>query len=243
MQSLTTRSPNGLTNAAPWQALGNFGAPDPTWAQLYANDFITYIAADWTITLVGTTPTNALTAADGGALLTTTSTGATDSSFLQLTTASFKLTSGKRTFFKFAGALSDATASTFIAGLQNIDSTPLDATDGIWFLKTAAQTGFVLKSVVGGVITSVALPAPCAAVNGVQFELGFEVDPQGNIFAFFNPSTGANPIASGQFRGPVASIMAPSLTTALLTPSFGLQNGAAAAKTLTTDYIVAVRER
>jgi hypothetical protein len=243
MQSLTTRSPNGLTNAAPWQALGNFGAPDPTWAQLYATDFITYTAADWAITLVGSTPTNVPISADGGALLTTTSTGATDSSFLQLATASFKLTSGKRTFFKFAGALSDATASTFIAGLQNPDPTPLDATDGIWFSKAAAQTGFVLKSVVSGATTSVALPASCAAANGVQFELGFEVGPLGNIFAFFNPSTGANTITSGQFRGPVASIMASPLTTALLTPSFGLQNGAAAAKTLTTDYIVAARER
>jgi hypothetical protein len=243
MQSLTSRTPDGLTNAAPWQTLGNSGVLDPTWAQVYHNDFNTYAAGEWTATLVGTTPTNALAAVDGGALLTTTSTGATDSSFLQLVAATFKLTAGKRTFFKFAGTLSDASASTFIAGLQDTDTTPLDATDGIWFLKAAAQTGFVLKSVVGGVVTSVALPAACAAVNATAFELGFEVDAQGNIFAFFNPSTGANSLTSSQFRGSVASIMAPTLTTALLSPSFGLQNGAAAAKTLTTDYIVAVRER
>src|SRR5258706_2992742 len=114
--SLTTRMPNGVTNAAPWQTMGASGVPDPTWSHLYVNDFDTFNTTDWTTTLVGT-GTQAKTDYDGGAILVTNSAGATDATYMQLTNAGFKLGSSKAMFFKFAGQLSAVSLDTFYCGL------------------------------------------------------------------------------------------------------------------------------
>jgi hypothetical protein len=242
--SQTTRSPDGITNAAPWQTMGNSGIPDPTWAHVYSNDFDTFLASDWTISNTGVTPTNALVAADGGTLLTTTTAGIADASYLQLVTAGFKLIVGKAVFFKFSGILSDVTNSVFHCGLIAQSATPAAAADGLYLYKATGAGTLVLRSVVGGVTTSVALPAACALVAATAFELGIEVDYLGNVNAYWNPTTGNNPINSAVSpRGRVASLAAPGLTQVLLTPSFGLLNSTAAARTLQTDFICASRER
>jgi hypothetical protein len=246
--SMTTRMPNGVTNAASWQTMGQSGVPDPTWGHVYSNDFDTFSAGDWTISNTGVTPTNALSAVDGGALLTTTTAGIADASYLQLATASFKLIPGKAAFFKWAGQISDIANSVFHAGLIMTSSTPLTANDGVYLVKATAQGGLVLRSVVGGVTTSVALPITSAIIAATYFEIGIEVDYLGNVAAYFNPTTGSNPIsasaaAAGQSRGRVAMLATPGVTQALLAPSFGLLNSTAAARTMTTDFITAVRER
>ena len=41
--SQTTRIPDGVTNAAPWQTFANAGVLDPSWAHVYHNDFDTYL--------------------------------------------------------------------------------------------------------------------------------------------------------------------------------------------------------
>ena len=257
--SLTTRMPNGVTNAAPWQTMGASGIPDPTWAHVYENDFDRFSATEWTTTLVGT-GTQALTPYDGGALLLTTTAGATDSIAMQLINASFQLKPGKAAFFKFAGVLSDVVASTLEVGLLATTATPLTAANGIAIIKKAASSALFLRTTIAGVTVDTPFPAVCAPVNNVAFELGIEVDYLGNIAGFFNPTTGSNPIsaaagtnnvAPAQPRGRVASLLqstangsTPVVPTAvLLAPTIFLQNGAAAAKTLTVDFITAVRER
>jgi hypothetical protein len=248
--SLTTRMPHGLTNAAPWQTMGAAGTPDPSWAHIYHNDFDTYAAGDWTVTLVGT-GTQALTDFDGGALLVSNTAGAADATYMQLKNAGFKLVAGKEVFFKFAGQLSDIANDTFFAGLAQKGATTLASiTDGIFISKSTSSTGaLTLTSKIGNVATSVAFPALEVLVAATYFELGIYVDAQGNIAAFFNPTTGDNPISaaqpSAQARGRVAVLAnpAPSLTTALLTPSFGLLNASAATRTLTLDYLTVSRDR
>lgn len=247
--STTTRMPNGVTNAAPWQTMGNAGIPDPTWAHLYSNDFDTYNSAEWTATVVGT-GTQALTPYDGGALLLTNTAGATDAINMQLLAAGFKLLPGKRTFFKFAGQLSDIVNSVFYAGLIAQSTTPLTATAAIYLTKAAGSGTLQLVTKLAGVSTVTALPALAAVVAGTPFEVGFEVAENGNVSAFFNPTTGANPIsaaaaAAGQAIGAVAKqpVANAGLTQALLTPSFGIVNTTAAARSLTVDYVVAARER
>ena len=251
----STRTPTGTTNAAPWQTMANCGTQDPTWVHEYFNDFNTYLPSDWVVTLTGT-GTSAVTAFDGGALLSTTTAGATDANFYQIAAAGFKIgstvTPPKETFFKYSGVLSDVINSTFYAGLLSQTTTPLAATDGLYIYKATGSAALTLVSKIGGVTASYPFPAACIPVNGVQFEIGFHVDPLGNIEAFWNPTTGDNPVGYAQaYAGqPVGSVVkalqtgaASLVTTALLTPSFGIQNGAAAAKTLTTDYIVAERHR
>lgn len=247
--SLTTRMPNGLTNAAPWQTMGAAGTSDPTWSHLYSNDFDTYAAGDWTVTSVGA-GTQALTDFDGGALLVSNTAGATDANYMQLVHGTFKLLPGKAMFFKFAGQLSDIANDTFFAGLaQKGATTAASITDGVYISKNTSTTGaLTLNSKIGGVLTSVALPVSESLVAATNFELGIAVDYLGNVAAFFNPTTGSNPIsasagATGQARGRVASLLAPGLTQVLLSPSFGLLNASAAARTLTVDYITVSRER
>lgn len=246
--SLTTRSPGGITNAAPWQTMGSAGTVDPTWSHQYENDFDNFIATDWTIAKTGT-GTTALTDFNGGALLLTNTAGAADAIYMQLVNAGFKFTPGKATFFKFAGQLSAVSLDVFYCGLvQKGATTVASITDGIYITKATGQAGLALVSKVGGVATTVAFPAIEVLAANTYFELGFMVDYLGNVAAFFNPTTGNNPIsaaaaASTQPRGRVAVIPAPALTTALLTPAFGLLNSTAVANTLTVDYIVASNDR
>lgn len=248
--SNTTRMPNGVTNAAPWQTMAASGIPDPSWAHVYHNDFDTYAAGDWTVTSVGA-GTQALTDFDGGALLVSNTGGAADANYMQLKNAGFKLVGGKAAFFKFAGQLSDILNDTFFCGLAQKGATTLASiTDGIFISKDTAGTGALkLNSKIGNVNTSVLFPASAALVAATNFELGIMVDYLGNVAAFFNPTTGANPISAAavaagtSVRGRVATLAAPSLTAVLLTPSFGLLNASAATRTLTLDFLTVVRER
>jgi len=251
----TTRTPTGTTNAAPWQTMANCGSQDPTWVHEYFNDFNTYLASDWTVTVVGS-GTSAVTPFDGGALLSTTSGASGDSLYYQLAAAGFKLGSAvtppKDTFFKFSGVLSDVVASTFYAGFIITSATPLAATDGLYIYKANGSSALSLVSKIAGVTTTAPFPTLCAPLAATQFEVGIHVDYLGNVEAFWNPSTGDNPVGYAQAAlnqpvGRVATLLqtgaAAVVTPQLLNLSFGVQTNAAAAKTLTTDFIVAERHR
>lgn len=248
--NLSTRNPNGVNNCAPWQTMANAGHNDPTWSHQYSNDFDTYAPGDWGVTVIGT-GTQALIPYDGGAILLSNSAGIADASYLQPAVASFQLLATKEVFFKFNGVLSDVLNGVFFAGLIAKSATPLAAADGLYILKPTGAAALQLVSVIGGVTTVVAFPAASIPVAGIAFEVGIHVDFQGNVEAFFNPTTGFNPItpanaAAGQARGRVASAAfpsAPALTQVLLAPSFGLLNSTAAVRTLTVDYVVAARNR
>lgn len=243
--SLTTQFPGGINNCATWQTMSEAGSPDPSFSQLWHDDFNNYNAGNFTLTLVGT-GTQALTAAQGphGILLGTTSAGAADANYMQLPVASFQLTPGKHAFFKTELALSDATLCDAYAGLIATSATPLAAADGLFFFKASGAATWVLRTIIGGVTVDYPLPAGCVAANAVFLEVGFHVDQQGNVEAFFNPTTGVNLPAVGGIRGRVASIPnSQALTQVLLAPSFGIRNGAAAIKTMAVDYLTVSVER
>lgn len=246
--SLTTRMPNGLTNADPWQTMAAAGYPDPTFAHVYANDFDDYTAAQWTATLVGT-GTQALAAGDGGNLLITNTTGAADATYMQKTPATFTMTLGKQMFFKFAGTLSAVNLDVFFCGFsQSGATTQASITDGIYIVKATAQAGLVLNIVSNSVTTSFPLPSSCVLTAGTYFELGIMVDVLGNVAAFWNPTTGWTATIAAQngaARGRVASAIAPTLprSNQNLAPHFGLLNSSGVANTLTVDFIVFGKDR
>ena len=252
--SLTTRMPNGMTNAAPWQTMGNAGTTDSTWSHRYTNDFDTFNTADWTINKVGT-GTTALTPFQGGALLLSNTAGATDAIEMQLTTAGFGIqTVGKACYFKFAGQMSDIANDTFYAGLVQAGATTIASiTDGVFISKDTSTTGALTLHIrKASADVNIALPSPNTLVAATNFELGIVVDALNNVLAFFNPTTGSNPIfaaqaasSGGAARGAVAMLSAQTsnLPTALLTPAFGLINASAATRTLTVDFISVSNER
>ena len=236
----TTRLPNGMTNASEGQTFGSAGVLDPAWAHVDFDDLDAYHASDWTITKVGT-GTVANVAGNGGLVALTNTTGATDAIYVQRPTANYAFpTTGRDTFFKISGKVSDVTNTVIYAGLIATSTTPLTANDGGWIVKATGQAGLVLKSVVGGVTKSVAFPTTDVLVNNTFFELGFHVSASGDVRGFFNPTTGAPTTTP---NGQRCVLTAPGLTTANLAVSYGILNSNAAANVFTVDYYAAIQHR
>lgn len=257
--SLTSNTPNGLTNAAPYQTLGQAGFPDPTWAHIYANDFDTYTAGDWTVTLVGT-GTQALTAGVGGRLLVSNTAGASDATYMQKTPAGFNIpaaqpspSTGKQCFFKFSGQLSAVSADVWFAGVAQAGATTIASiTNGIYIAKATGQAGLTLNVVAASVTQTVNFPATCVLTAATDFEVGFMVDVYGNVAGFWNPTTGwstpissANLAAGTQTRGYACALYAPTMpaSTTLVSPIMGLLNSSAVANTMQVDYLLFSNDR
>ena len=222
---MTTHFTSGVTNISADGTLGKLKAPAPHKYHAYFNDFDTYLASDWTFTTTedGTvSASEALTDGDGGILLVTNAAGDNDHDFFQLVKEGFKYESGKQLAFNIRFKTNDATQSDIVAGLQLTDTTPLDVTDGIFFLKSdgAATITFVVEKD----STQSTLDLPNSLADDTFMTLGFVYDPKDQKFHVFQNNV---------LAGTEVSTNAPDDEE--MTVSFGIQNGAAAAKTLSVD--------
>ena len=230
---MTTHFTSGVTNVGTDSTLGKLKAPAPHKYHQYFNDFDTYLASDWTITTTedGTgSASEALADGDGGVLLVTNAAGDNDHDFFQLVKEGFKFESGKQIGFHVRFKTNDATQTDIVAGLQLTDTTPLDVTDGIFFLKSdgAATISFIVEKD----STQSTLTLPNSLADDTFMTLGFIYDPKDQKFHVFQNNV---------LAGTVVSTNAPDDEE--LTLSFGIQNGAAAAKTVSVDYVGAYKER
>ena len=230
---MTTHFTSGVTNVTSDGTLGKLKAPAPHKYHKYFNDFDTYLASDWTITTTedGTgSASEALADGDGGVLLVTNAAGDNDHDFFQLVKEGFKYEAGKQIGFHIRFKTNDATQSDIVAGLQLTDTTPLDVTDGVFFLKEdgAATISFIVEKD----STQSTLTLPNSLADDTFMTLGFIYDPRDQKFHVFQNNV---------LAGTVVSTNAPDDEE--LTLSFGIQNGAAAAKTLSVDYVGAYKER
>lgn len=229
-----TRFPSGVTNVAPDANMGMFGAPDPSKFHTYFNDFDTYVAGDWTITTVEAgagDATEALTDADGGVLLITNDAADDDSDFFNKVGESFLMEAGKPAWFKARFKVSDATQSDLVMGLQITDTTPLDATDGIYFTKADGSTSLTAVCRKNATTGSTSLTAATMA-NDTWIVVGWYYDGKSEVKVFVNDAQ------VGTLDG--TSTYLPDTE---LTVSFGIQNGEAVAKTMSVDYILASKAR
>ena len=230
---MTTHFTSGVTNVSGDGTLGKLKAPAPHKYHSYFNDFDTYLASDWTITTTeaGTgTATEALADGDGGLLLVTNAAGDNDHDFFQLVKEGYKYEAGKQLAFNIRFKTSDATQTDIVAGLQLTDTTPLDVTDGIFFLKEDGSTS--ISFIVEKDSTQSTLTLPNALADDTFMTLGFVFDPKDQKFHVFQDNV---------LAGTVVNTNAPDDEE--LTVSFGVQNGEAAAKTMTIDYVGAMKER
>lgn len=225
------RIPAGITNVRPTDPLGMFGMLDPTKWIVYFNDFHTYTAGDWTITAVGSGST-ALTDVNGGAILITNAAADDDSRFHQKVGEGFLLAANKRAFFKARFKVSDATQSDVVIGLQVTDTTPLAVTDGIYFLKAdgAATIDFICRKDASTGSNSDA--AIASLVSDTFITLAFYFDGVSSVKYWVDD------VLDGEVDG--SSTYLPDTE---LTVSFGIQNGEAAAKTMTLDFVFCALER
>lgn len=225
-----TRYPGGVTNVTKNATTGFYGLPDPSSWHTYFNDFDTYVAGDWTITNAAT-GTIALTDADGGVLLITNNTADDNAVFLDKKGESFLMESGKPAVFKARFKVSDATQSDLVIGLQITDTTPLDVTDGIYFLKADGSTSLSAICRKDASTGSTSLTAATLA-DDTYVVVGWYYDGKSSVSVFVND------VAVGTLDG-----SSTYLSDTELTVSIGIQNGEAAAKSLSVDYILAAKKR
>jgi hypothetical protein len=225
----TTRFPNGITNVGEQSLFAELGQPAATIFHTYFEDFDYYTAGDWTVTETDAGATQALTDGDGGLLLITNTAADNDLVSLQKKGESFRFESGKALFFEARFKVSDATQSDVVIGLQITDTTPLDVTDGVFFIKAdgAATVDFRVEKN----NTATTASAMATMANDTYIRLGFYYDGSSAVQYFVN----------GTYTGS-------SVTTNLpddedMTVTIAIQNGEAVAKTMTVDYVYVAKER
>lgn len=230
---MTTHFTSGVTNVGAGGTLGKIKQPAPTKYHTYFNDFDVYTSGDWTVTTTEAgsgSATEAIIDGDGGLLALTNAAGDDDNDFLQLKKETFKFESTKQLYFKARFKTSDADASDVVMGLQLTDTSPLDVTDGIFFLLTDGST--TLQFIVEKDGTQSTLDLPTVMADDTFTTVGFVYDPKDLKFHVFQNNV---------LAGTVASTNAPDDEE--LNVSFGIQNGASAAKVMTIDYVLAGKER
>lgn len=235
------RFTSGVSTAAKGTALWNLPNHDPTKVITYWNDFHNYVAGDWTITRIGTTPTEGLvTDEPGGALILTNSAADNDGDQLQLSKANFTMSAGKKAWFKGRCKISDATQSDFAFGLIIVDTTILGAvdgggvTDGIFFSKDDGDTQIDFQ-VQKDASTGQKRQANIGTMTTSYIDYGWYFDGGRYVEAYLN--------GVKVYTMDLSATPSTYLPDAALTPSFAILNGEAVAKTLTVDYIFAAVER
>lgn len=232
MLATVTRLPNGLTNVAETDVFADMPQFDPTKFHTYYNDFDTYTAGDWVVTETDSGATQALTAGDGGWLLLTNTAADNDLVALQKTPAAFSFTAGKRAFFKARFKVSDATQSDLVMGLQVVDTTPLDVTDGVYFLKADGSTALSVVCRKNATTGSTSASSIATVADDTFLTVAWYYDGIDKLIYAVNGSVLGSLDASSSY-----------LPDTITTVSFAIQNGEAVAKTMTVDFVYAAVER
>ena len=200
-------------------------------------DFERFITTDWTITTTEAgagSATEALSAAlPGGVLVVTNDDADNDADFFQFaggsgaTVEPFLYTAGKKLRFATRLKVSDAADSDVIAGLAITDTSPLDATDGIFFRKSDGDNTVKLVVVKNSTETTVDV-AEMADDTFIALEFYYD---------------GARLVAYADGAKVASAALTNAPDDEQLALTFGVQNGEAAAKVLSVDYIGAWGER
>lgn len=229
----TTNFPDGVTNASSAAANGTMIQTDPTLLHQYFNDFDTFTAGDWVITETDSSATEALTAGDGGLLLITNTAGATDLVSMQKTPAAFAFSATKRAWFAARLKVSDATQSAVQVGMVIVDTSPLDATDGIYFQKEDGSTNIAIYCRKNASTGSNSATAIGTMADDTYKIFNWYYDGAGTLYYGLDGVIVGNMSASSSYLPDATNI----------TVSVTLQNGEAVAKTMTVDYVYAAFER
>ena len=112
----TTRFPNGVTNVAKNNPLGQMGQLDPTKYHSYFTDFDTFNINEWDVTADVGTPTRTLIDGEGGLLKLTNSAAANDRNEMVLKNNGFTYQPGKKMFFKTKLQINDIFNTTLVIG-------------------------------------------------------------------------------------------------------------------------------
>lgn len=231
MDRITATSfPNGVSTRKDPHPFQNLPFPDPTRFHTFYEDFDYFVAANWTITETQAGATQALTDGDGGLLLLTNTAADNDLISLQKVGESFRFATNKRLWYGCRFQVSDATQSDVLFGLVITDTTPLDVTDGVFFMKDDGDANIDFYSEKNNTQTSELAIGTLVTATFVELQfywdgvskIWYAVD--GVVKGFIEPSTNLPDDEDS-------------------TVTFAIQNGEAVAKTMTVDYVFACKER
>jgi len=237
---------NGVTNEKPTHPLANFPAPNPVRDIVYANDFFTYAAGDWTVTAGGAGSSVAITnALLGGNITITTATSGTESIFgttgFNFNPATSVL-GGLQTWFQAKVTL-DATVANpdYAIGLmKGTPSTFNAATDGVYFTKaTGASVWSLVIKAAAGSTTTIALPSTTLPTNSQTITLGYYFNGKDILYVYFNEVLIGTVGTNGSLGTSLANMPA---STILL--GVGISNSFhTGTSTLIVDHVLAATER
>jgi len=163
-----------------------------------------------------------LSDAAGGYLLVTPGTNEDDGTQLQMAKEAFKLAASKPLWFEIRAAFSDATESDYLLGICDRDTTQIVAgSSGVFFGKDDGDRNIDYHCELVTVDTTG--DTGVDAVAAVYNRYGIFYDGAGKVEFWIDGVK----YATSESNIPTTEIM----------PTFGVLNGAAAAKTLTVDYI------
>jgi hypothetical protein len=236
-----TRFPAGVSNVARKKQYGRIQVFDPARHHVYFNDFDTYATADWTLTETQAGATQGVATGLGGWFVHTNSAASADVSSIQLAAPGFAFTDGKAFYCKTRFKVSDATNCSVAIGAMILDTSPIASapSEGIYFAKAAAGTSAILK--VGKASSYTNSTAFGTFVADTFYTLGYHCEGK----QFVSPTTGVASYNFDIFFGTddnpnlITRVQVPVTNTpvgTLITPTIALQNGNAAANTMTVDY-------
>lgn len=188
-------------------------------------------ANDWTITTTeatGTATEVVSTGVENGVLTITNGTSDADKDSLQRTIEAYKLNSGKKLFMEMRLKVSDADDVEFMAGLAITDTTPLDASDRINFRIDEGDASIKCQNAKDS--TETETDSGVDAADDTYVKLGILCDGTSSIKFYVN----RNEVASHSTNIPDDEELCLTLY---------IENGAAAADSLTVDYIMICKER
>ena len=248
-----TRSPKGISTAAVARStLWNYTAPDPTKNIVFFEDFATSAVtvpivtsglaaasnSAWVFTVTEAGAGNAATSwtNGNGGLFTITNDAANNDLVVAQNKVEFILpASNKRIWFKSRFKVSDATNSAAVVGLQVTNTDPTAATDGIYFYKAAAAATVDCICRKNTTTGSTSATSVATMADDTFIVLGYEFDGVRYIKVFVDEVHKTTIDLST-----TASAYLPDTTIAM---TMFIKNGAAAAKSMTVDYLFAACER
>jgi len=207
---------------------------------MFMDDFFKFDPSDWFITRIhtgGTAGVETISDASGGILAFYPANADDDSTYFQfkgysnVSTASeiFTLESGKKVWFKARLKISDTGDSDFFVGLQSADTTPLTApVDAVWW-KSDDGDDYLDFGMYAASVSTLAEAAVATLTDDTYFTIGFYFDGVDTVQYFYNDALQGSSTAT--------------YPTAAMTVSFGVRNGSAAARTMSIDYVCAIKER
>ncbi len=216
-----------------WQGF-EFGIPSKF--STYFDDFMQYVAGDWTVTETDAAATEALAAAApcaNGVLLITNANADNNLVSLQRVGHAFVPTAGKNIYFEIRFQSNEATQVDLLAGLVITDTDPVTSiTDGIVFRKDDGDTNIDFATTLGSATSTETAIGTLAADTYVK--LGFKVTGISLVEYYVND------VKQGELSTNIPSAIPLRVT-------FSTQDGdtaaAVGAETASIDYVFVAQTR